>query len=181
MPNRQPTLTTARFTLRPFVASDAPELARLLNVEEVARETLNVPYPYPADRALPFIVECGEKWQEQKAVTWAITDTANGALVGGVGLTMVERHKRAEIGYWITRERWGQGIAAEAGKAVVAFGFEALNLDRIEANHYPENPASGAVLRKLGMRHEGHARHAVWRDNVPRDLERYAMISTDPR
>ncbi len=45
MPNSQPTLTTARFTLRPFVASDASELARLLNIEEVARETLNVPFP----------------------------------------------------------------------------------------------------------------------------------------
>lgn len=181
MPNRQPTLTTARLTLQPLVASDAPELARLLNVEEVARETLNVPFPYPADRALPFIVECGEKWLAKKGVTWAIVDSNNGALIGGIGLVIVERHKRAELGYWVTRERWGQGVAGEAGRAVIAFGFEVLGLERIEANHYPENPASGAVLRKLGMRHEGHARHAVWRDNVPRDLERFAMLASDLR
>lgn len=181
MPNRPPTLKTARLTLRPFVASDAPDLARLLNVEEVARETLNVPFPYPADRALPFILEAGEKWQEKKGVTWAITDASGDTLIGGIGLVIVERHKRAELGYWVTRERWGQGVAGEAGKGVIAFGFDTLGLERIEANHYPENPASGAVLRKLGMRYEGHARHAVWRDDVPRDLERYAMLSTDPR
>lgn len=181
MPNRQPTLTTARLTLRPYVVSDAPELHRLLNVEEVARETLNVPFPYPADRALPFIVEANEKWLEKKVASWAITDSTTGALIGGIGLVLVERHKRAELGYWVARERWGQGIAGEVGKAVVAFGFDVLGLERIEANHYPENPASGAVLRKLGMRYEGHARHAVWRDNVPRDLERYAMLASDPR
>jgi ribosomal-protein-alanine N-acetyltransferase len=181
MPNRLPTLTTARFSLRPFAASDAPELARLLNVEEVARETLNVPFPYPEDRALPFIVESAEKWQEKKGATWAITDLRDGTLLGGIGLVIVERHKRAELGYWIRRERWGQGTAGESGKAVVAFGFDTLGLSRIEANHYPENPASGAVLRKLGMRHEGHARHAVWRDNVPRDLVRYAILASDLR
>src|SRR5690606_18362113 len=122
-----------------------------------------------------------------KGVVWAIVDraadaaAAEGALIGAVGLNLTGAHRRAELGYWIAKSRWGQGIATEASRAVVAYGFDALGLQRIDARHFPENPASGAVMRKLGMQREGRLRAMVWRDGVPRDLELYAVLATDPR
>ena len=72
-------------------------------------------------------------------------------------------------------------IAKEALRAVLAHGFDVVGLHRIEAQHFKENPASGAVMRKAGMTHEGRLRGVVFRDGVPRDNELYAMLRSDPR
>lgn len=186
-----PTLTTRRLTLRPFRSDDAPALVRELSDPAVARETLNIPHPYPPERAAEFLAALPTRHAAGRGMVWAIEtresvdqgahDAAHVALVGAVGLDVVRAHRRAELGYWVAKSRWGQGIATEAAAAVVRFGFATLGLHRIEAHHYPENPASGSVLRKLGMQHEGRLRAHVWRDGVPRDLERYALLVTDPQ
>ncbi|HKB78454.1 MAG TPA: GNAT family protein, partial [Thermoanaerobaculia bacterium] len=74
---------------------------------------------------------------------------------------------------------WGLGYATEAAGAVVRFGFESLSLNRIFACHFVRNPASGRVLRKLGMQHEGTMRQHVrkWDEYV--DLEYYAILHQD--
>jgi [ribosomal protein S5]-alanine N-acetyltransferase len=64
-------------------------------------------------------------------------------------------HRRAELGYWIAPDRWNNGYATESCRRVLEFGFDALNLHRIEARHFQRNPASGRVLLKLGMQQEG--------------------------
>ncbi len=183
----QPTLQTPRLTLRHFRADDAPAMLRELSDVEVARETLNIPHPYAIERAEEFLADIPKRFEAGKGVVWAIVDRASdagaaeGALIGAVGLNLTRVHRRAELGYWIAKSRWGQGIATEASQAVLAYGFDALGLHRIEAHHFVENPASGAVMRKLGMQREGRLRATVWRDGVPRDLELYAILASDPR
>lgn len=183
----QPTLQTPRLTLRHFRADDAPAMLRELSDVEVARETLNIPHPYAIERAEEFLADIPKRFEAGKGVVWAIVDRASdagaaeGALIGAVGLNLTRAHRRAELGYWIAKSRWGQGIATEASQAVLRYGFEALGLHRIDAHHFVENPASGAVMRKLGMQYEGRLRAMVWRDGVPRDLELYAILASDPR
>lgn len=186
----QPTLQTPRLTLRHFRADDAPAMLRELSDVEVARETLNIPHPYSMARAEEFLADIPKRFEAGKGVVWAIVerapdanvaDAAGSALIGAVGLNLTRAHRRAELGYWIAKSRWGQGIATEASRAVIAYGFDALRLHRIDAHHFVENPASGAVMRKLGMQREGRLRAMVWRDGVPRDLELYALLATDPR
>ncbi len=70
-------------------------------------------------------------------------ERAIGVLAGFVGM-----------GYWFGRRPWGRGYATEAGLAVVAFGFEDLGLESIEASHLSHNPRCASVLRKPGMRHQ---------------------------
>lgn len=183
----QPTLQTPRLTLRHFRADDAPAMLRELSDVEVARETLNIPHPYAIERAEEFLADIPKRFEAGKGVVWAIVDRASdagaaeGALIGAVGLNLTRAHRRAELGYWIAKSRWGQGIATEASQAVLRYGFEALGLHRIDAHHFVENPASGAVMRKLGMQYEGRLRAMVWRDGVPRDLDLYAILASDPR
>jgi len=177
----QPTLFTERLQLRPFVPADVSWLVPLLGVREVAMQTLTVPHPYRAEDAEQFIARQAERWEAGKGVTWAIILRDGDEPVGAVGLELVRAHRRAELGYWVSQPRWGQGIATEAARAAIEHGFTALGCHRIEASHYPENPVSGAVMRKLGMQYEGRARAMVWRDGVPRDNERYAILATDPR
>ena len=179
MPTPLATLQTARLVLRPFRLDDAPVVQRLLGDRTVAEQTLTVPHPYPPGAAVEFIGQHAEWIARGKRLIWAIT--LSDELVGAMGLHLVAAHRRAEVGYWIARARWGQGIATESLRAVLAHGFDVVGLHRIDAQHYKENPASGAVMRKVGMTHEGRLRGVVLRDGVPRDNELYAMLRTDPR
>lgn len=176
-----PTVRTARLLLRPFIPADAEAVARNLSDGRIAQSTLTIPHPYPAGAAEEFIASHAPQWAAAKRATWAVTLLADGSLVGAIGLMLVRAHHRAEIGYWISTAAWGRGYATEATRSIIAFGFEALGLHRIEAHHFLENPASGRVMRNAGMRPEGVHRAAVWRDERPRDLASYAILATDPR
>ena len=68
-----------------------------------------------------------------------------------LGLQFALAHRRAEVGYWIAKPEWGNGYASEATRCVLAFGFDVMQLHRIEAHHFMENPASGRVLERVGM------------------------------
>lgn len=179
MPGHLATLRTTRLVLRPFGSDDIPTVQRLLSERAVAEQTLTIPHPYPDGAAAEFIAQHADWIASGKRLIWAIT--LGEELVGAMGLHVVATHRRAEVGYWIAYERWGQGIATEALRAVLAHGFDVVGLHRIDAQHYMENPASGAVMRKVGMTHEGRLRGVVHRDGVPRDNELYAMLRTDPR
>ena len=177
----QPVLQTPRLILRPHVPEDAAELIRHLSEKSVADGTLSVPHPYPPERAAAYIAEQPERHASGKGVSWALTMRDDGRLVGSIGLTLTRAHRRAELGYWVAKDEWGKGIATEASRAVIAYAFDALDLHRVDAHHYVENPASGAVMRRTGMQYEGRLRQVVWRDGVPRDLELYAILRSDPR
>lgn len=176
-----PVLETARLVLRPYVAHDAADLIRELSIKDVAEGTLNVPHPYPPERAAEFIEEQALRHESGKGIAWAVTLRGEGRLVGSVGFSLKRVHHRGELAYWVARAEWGQGIATEASRAALAYGFDVLGLHRVDAQHYVENPASGAVMRHLGMKYEGRLRQVVWRDGVPRDLELHSILRSDPR
>jgi len=152
----QPTLTTDRLTLRPFVADDAWDVERLAGMREVADTTLNIPHPYPVGAATAWIERQAPALEAGTGVTFAIVETKTSQLVGAIGLMhIVREHRRAEIGYWIAPDRWNNGYATEATRRILDFGFESLSLHRIEARRFERNVASGKVLLKAGMQQEG--------------------------
>ena len=177
----QPTLECERLRLRPFSHSDAPTVEALLMDPAIARGTIAIPHPYPAGAALPWIATHAESWREGKEGTWAVTRRAGGALVGALSLRLAAAHLRGEIGYWVSRDEWGRGYATEAVRRSITFAFDELALHRVQAHHFVENPASGRVMKRAGMRAEGTRRGAVFREGVPRDVVEYAILRTDPR
>jgi len=150
-----PTLRTARLTLRAFTVDDAPDVQRLAGEYEVALNTLLIPHPYPDGAAEQWIATHESDFAGNRVHHFALD--ASGALVGAMGLVM-KGDGLAEIGYWIGKPYWGQGYATEAAREVVRYGFEQCGLQRIFAAHFVRNPASGRVLQKLGMQHEGTLR-----------------------
>jgi RimJ/RimL family protein N-acetyltransferase len=74
---------------------------------------------------------------------------------------------------------WGRGYATEAALAVIAFGFEELGLNRIYAQHMASNPASGRVMQKAGMRHEGTLRQHVTKFGIVDDIAIYGILASD--
>lgn len=153
--SEQPTLTTERLTLRPFIADDAFDVERLAGMREIADTTLNIPHPYPHGGAAEWILAHSPAWNEGSNATFAIIDNATERLVGAISLMIKPEHRRAELGYWIALKCWNRGYATEASQRLIDFGFEVLGLHRIEARHFLRNPASGRVMKKLGMQPEG--------------------------
>ncbi|MEX2182691.1 MAG: GNAT family protein [Gemmatimonadaceae bacterium] len=176
-----PSLHTPRLTLRAFTPDDAQRVQALLDDPQVAEGTLAIPSPYPEGAASAWIASHAAKWAAGRLAVWAMVANTDGQVVGALSLRVTAAHRRAEAGYWVARVAWGKGYASEALRAAIAFGFDTLGLHRIEAHHFSSNPASGRVMEKVGMRHEGHVREPVFRAGVARDLELYGILRTDPR
>jgi ribosomal-protein-alanine N-acetyltransferase len=166
-------IRTERLTLRHFTAADAPQVQRLAGAHEVAAATLLIPHPYPDGAADSWIAAQPER-RAQGVETFAIE--ADGEVIGAIGLHIERDHDRAELGYWIGVPFWGRGYATEAARAIVDYGFATHRLRRIFAVHFANNRASGRVLQKIGMQHEGRMRaHAKkWGEYV--DLEMYGVV-----
>ena len=161
---RYPTLKTERLILRAFTLMDAPEVQRLAGEWQVARALLSVPHPYEEGMAEEWISEQHPTFERGEGVNFAVVLRERGELCGSCGLLINSRDANAELGYWIGVPYWGQGYATEAAREVVRYGFEQLGLHRIYAAHFGNNPASGRVLRKIGMSYEGTRRehHRKW-------------------
>jgi RimJ/RimL family protein N-acetyltransferase len=146
-----PKIETARLKLRAFTEADIPELLPLIGAREIAATTLRIAHPYTEQNAKDFIA----KSRDEDNIWLAITQRSDGRLCGGAGLMLELEHHRAELGYWVGVPYWGKGYATEAAQAMLRYGFNALKLHRILASCMSHNSASGKILLKLGMHHEG--------------------------
>jgi RimJ/RimL family protein N-acetyltransferase len=177
--SREPTIETKRLLLRTFMLDDAVRVRELASAREVAATTLNIPHPYEAGDAETWIATQPESFQAGEAVHYAITRKQEADLIGAIGLQLQDAHRRAELGYWIGVPYWNQGYCTEAAAAVVNFGFEQLGLHRVFAHHFSSNPASGRVMQKVGMLHEGRLRGHVLKWGNFHDLEIYGLTRVD--
>jgi len=159
-------LITERLILRPLLPHDAESLHRLINDWEVTRNLAVVPFPYPRPLADDWIASTALELASGCAFNLAITgrDGDHELLVGVVGLRLDGKPRVATLGYWVGRRFWGHGVATEAAGRVVRWGFANLGIDRIRADVATDNPASAAVLRRIGFRPTGEGtKHSVAR------------------
>jgi ribosomal-protein-alanine N-acetyltransferase len=156
-----PILETERLILRPFRLEDAAEVQRLAGDRSIADTTLNIPHPYKDGMAEEWISKHQSDFEGGKGVTFAITCKTDDFLIGAISLMGMVTGHQAELGYWIGQPYWGQGFCTEAGAAVLRYAFSELGLMRVHACHLARNPASGRVMRKLGMQQEGVRRQHV--------------------
>jgi ribosomal-protein-alanine N-acetyltransferase len=150
----QPTLKTGRLVLRPLGPADAATVERLAGEKDVASTTRLLPHPYPPGMAEQWIGMLPALYQRAEMINWGIA-LVDGLLLGSIRLTLNPVDNHAEMGYWVGKPYWNNGYCTEAARAVVAHGFDKLDLERIYANYMARNPASGRVLMKLGMQQEG--------------------------
>jgi 8-oxo-dGTP diphosphatase len=151
-------LLTERLTLRPLRADDAADLHRLVNDWEVAKTLARVPFPYPRDLADEWIASTRAQISAGTAWHLAITRIEDGAeaLLGCVGLTLDAKNPReAELGYWIGRRHWGQGLGPEAAGRLAHWALANLEIDRLVASALVDNERSAAVLRRIGFKESG--------------------------
>ena len=174
-----PTLNTPRLTLRAFVPEDAGAVHEALQDIEMARTTAMIPHPYPEGAAEAWIDTHAGMHASGEGVVLAITQRDGGALVGAVSISIDLTHRRGELAYWVGRTHWGRGYATEAAAALTRWGFDTMGLHRVHAAHMTRNPASGAVLRKIGMRHEGTLRGHLLKWGLLEDLEVWGILEDE--
>ena len=88
-------------------------------------------------------------------------------------------NQKAEIGYWLGKEFWNKGYVTEAMAEVLAFGFKVLNLNKMFANFFPHNPASGRVMEKSGMKQEAVLKQEIYKNGKFLDFVRYSILKKD--
>lgn len=173
---KQPTLTTERLKLRCFGLSDAITVQSLAGNYSVSKSTLNIPHPYEDGMAEEWINSHEGIWESKKGIVYAIALRDSNELIGAISLLDVDG-SQGEIGYWIGEPYWGKGYCTEAADALVEFSFEKLGLGTVYAEHLATNPASGKIMKKIGMRHIGSAMKKD-RHNTDSRMELYEIRNT---
>lgn len=174
-----PTLLTKRLILRPARMSDAQDLYEYSRDPEVARHVL-----WEAHRSIhqtrAYIRYLLRQYRNASPGTFVIVLRDSGKVIGTIGFMWVQPENRSsEVGYSLSRDYWNRGLMTEALAATLDFGFTQLNLNRIEAQHECDNPASGHVMQKAGMQHEGTLRQRIYNKGRYTDVELYAILRRD--
>jgi RimJ/RimL family protein N-acetyltransferase len=154
-------LETERLILRRYRMPDANTIPDMLNDWEVVRWLSRVPNPYTASDAQAWVARTTINWdcgiEYQFVIVPKADDGNEQRLVGAMGLTAENTRPGVwELGYWIAPVAWGRGLATEAARAVIDFGFTELLMDLVWATVLPENLRSRRVLEKTGMVADGY-------------------------
>ncbi len=165
MPPPFPTnLATPRLTLRPFGVADAERVVAIQSDWNVTRMLRMATWPPDLGATRLWLAGHQADWLAGTAYRFAIT--LAGDVIGCADIDEIAV-RRGSLGYWLANTAWGQGFASEAGTALLSFAFDTLDLKGLDSGHASDNPASGAVLRKLGFLHIGD--ETLWSE--PRQAE----------
>lgn len=172
-----PTLETDRLILREIVATDAPVLFAIHGDADAMRWFGTDPL---ADlQQAEKLIETFAAWRQMPnpGTRWGIQRKSDNKLLGSCGLFKWNRGwKSCIVGYELARSAWGAGFMLEALSAALAWGFEHMELNRIEAQVHPANAASIKLVRTLGFAHEGHLREAGFWLGEHHDLLQFALL-----
>jgi RimJ/RimL family protein N-acetyltransferase len=169
-------LRTERLTLRPLVAADAEFYAGMRYHPEVAK-WLSPTAADPVDAARAAIERFELSWQERRYAPWGLF--RDGRLIGHGGLNFVPEFEATEVLWALHPQTWGKGYATEMARAALRYGFETLGLELIFAITRPDNRASQAVMKRLGL---SYRKNVVYKDMdaVWFDIDRVTFGKSTP-
>ncbi|MCM3901019.1 MAG: GNAT family N-acetyltransferase [Pyrinomonadaceae bacterium] len=161
--------------------TDKTFLLKHLHSRDVYDTTLNIPHPYTETDADWWIQKRIEHTRRLgQEVSFAIRDD-EARLIGVVSADSLQlgTTHRAEIGYWLARPWWGQGIMTDAVRTFVRYAFTDLHLRRLTAHVFESNVGSARVLEKNGFKLEGRLRKHVSKDGQLLDGRLYGLLKED--
>ena len=175
------TLETDRLILRRFTMEDAEAMYRNWASDDEVTKHLTWPTHSSVEISKMVLTDWTSHYPEPDFYNWAIVLKENGPEpIGNISVVGINKEvDAATMGYCMSRAHWLKGIMAEALTAVIAFLFDEVGFNRIEADHDPNNPASGRVMEKSGMRHEGILRQAGRSNQGIIDVSRWAILKSD--
>jgi len=174
-----PELLTSRLILRKIQPGDMPSLLKYCNNKKIADQIINIPFPYTEEDGIFRMNFIFQGFKKNERFVFAIALSESGELIGEIGLHLDKENNNAQFGYWIAEPFWGKGIATEATAAILSFGFRKLNLNKIYATHYPDNVASGKVMRNNKMIQEAEMKEHYKVNDTNRNVIQYRLTKKE--
>jgi RimJ/RimL family protein N-acetyltransferase len=176
------TLSTERLILRVLEERDIDAVHAACQDPEIPRWT-PVPSPYRRQHAEDFVRHTSaDGWSEDVMYNFGVF-TREGALVSSMGLvrlgSLYTAQHQAELGYWTAKEQRGRGYTVEAARAVIAWAFDDLGVERLEWVAEKGNVASRAVAERLGFTIEGTLRGKIVHNGTRRDAWIGSLLPSD--
>ncbi|WP_032121221.1 GNAT family N-acetyltransferase [Clostridium amazonitimonense] len=174
-----PVIESEKIRLRQLRLEDAPELVKYYSNKNV-HAYLDWNGPETLEKGYEVIKIWNRGFNDGWIIRFAIADKVTDKIIGTIFLSEFQG-KRAEIGYELSENYWGQGIMSEAMQKVLSLGFNQLGLVRIQAFVCGENIASKEILKKFNFKEEGYLRqfecHSV--TGECKDMYVYALLNTE--
>lgn len=171
-------LKTERTILRKFTVGDAEAMYRNWASDPEVTKYLTWPVHSSPEISRMVLESWITEYGKENYYQWAIE--YEGQPIGSVSVVSGnDLSQKVEIGYCIGKKWWHQGIMTEVLATLIRFFFEDVGLNRIEARHDSNNPNSGAVMRKCGMKYEGISRQSDWNNQGICDTCFYGILRSD--
>ena len=176
-----PIIETERLILRRPLPKDIQSVYDIHSDPEVMRYYGVLPYQ-STEKAQKHLDWLSSLHKENKGLRPVITIKGEDKYIGDVGYyDYEEKHNRAEIGYILGKNHWGNGIMSEALEAMLSYGFNAMGLNRVQALIDPRNIGSKRVVEKLGFTYEGTFRDYELEYGEYIDLDMYSLLRREHR
>jgi ribosomal-protein-alanine N-acetyltransferase len=173
------TIETPRLILRKAKIEDAEAMFRNWANDPEVTKFLTWPTHGNIEITKTLLESWVENYQKEDYYQWMIVLKEIDEPIGSIMANTVGRAQSAHIGYCIGKTWWHQGIMSETLKAVMDFLFDEVGYHRIEAMHDSNNPHSGAVMKKCGMRYEGTLRMADRNNQGICDACYYGLLTSE--
>lgn len=162
LPNVFPVLHTHRFILRKIEITDSEEVFNYFSKDEVT-QYYDLESFTNKSQAVEVINRWASRFEQNEGIRWGIEDKETNKIIGSCGYHNWDKgHFKAEIGFEVTPVYWRKGVMTEVIKPIIQYGFEQMELFRIEAFYDPENIASKSCLEKAGFIFEGILRKSAF-------------------
>jgi ribosomal-protein-alanine N-acetyltransferase len=174
-----PVIRTGELILRPIEEKDTAAIFKLFSDESVTRY-MDIDAFANITEATHIIQFFRENLEKGEAMRWGITLEGRDEVIGTCGYHRISKtHYKAEMGYDLMPVYWGKGIMTTAIQGLLQYGFEEMELNRIEAFVDPANSASSRLLKRLGFEYEGFLRDAFFEKGKFVDAELYSRLRRD--
>ena len=175
------TIETKQLILRPFKAADAQVMFDNWASDDEVTKYLTWTTHTDVSVTQMVVDDWMSHYNEKDYYQYAITVKENGdEPVGGISVVQInDLIKNMEVGYCIGKKWWNKGIVTEAFNALIKFFFEEVGAEKVSARHDVDNPASGRVMQKCGLKFEGVIRRELLVKEKPRDLAHYSILKDE--
>ena len=171
-------LKTSRLILRQFSAGDAQAMYDNWASDPEVTKFLTWPAHGSPRISAMVLGDWISSYSKADFYQWAVE--YEGSPIGSISVVSSnDRAESVEIGYCIGKNWWHKGIVSEALTEVIRFFFEDVGVNRVCARHDPNNPNSGAVMRKCGMTYEGTSRQSDWNNQGICDTSQYSILRSE--